>query len=49
MFRLHVRAAVDLREEPSACKKAAKSNVVNGIAAAPLEVRLQDYTVSHHL
>jgi hypothetical protein len=39
MDALNVKSALDLREEPNACKKAAEHNVVTGMAVAPIQVR----------
>ena len=38
MDALNVKSALDLREEPNLCKKAAEHNVVTGMAVAPIQV-----------
>ena len=38
MDALRLKSALDLREEPSACKKAAEHTVITGIAIAPVQV-----------
>ena len=35
---LRLTSALDLREEPHACRKAAEKSVTTGIAVAPLEL-----------
>lgn len=35
---LGITSALDLREEPHACRKAAEHSVVTGVAVAPLEL-----------
>ena len=43
MDALRVKSALDLREEPNACKKAAEHNVVTGMAVAPIQVRARSW------
>ena len=38
MDQLRLKSALDLREEPHACKKAAEHNVITGVAIAPVQV-----------
>ena len=38
MDALNVRSALDLRQEPGACKKAAEHNVVTAMAVGPIQV-----------
>ena len=38
MDKLRLKSALDLREEPHACKKAAEHNVITGVAIAPVQV-----------
>ncbi len=40
MDQLRLKSALDLREEPHACKKAAEHNVITGVAIAPVQVPL---------
>ncbi len=35
---LHISSALDLREQPHACRKAMGHSVVTGVAVAPLEL-----------
>ena len=43
MHALNVKSALDLREEPGACKKAAEHSVITAMAVGPIQVTISEY------